>query len=192
MNFGPDDFVELCIRYLPGLAFSIIISIAILVVVNLAKRRRPQFAYWSVLKLYATPAPLVCWAIYFTSTVELNYTLTLLGSESSQVAERAYENRFRAEVVTLDKAVSLAVAKHEEPNIRFYASCLVADLLATKDDYVIAQTLNKVDGAPIIETEFFDGNRLTEKFYVPGRAQPQLSVRKIVEQRLQDIHKTGH
>ena len=61
------------------------------------------------------------------ATSELTYTLVLLGSESSQVAEHTYINRFKRQVNTLDAAVRLAISRHQEPNVRFYASCLVAD-----------------------------------------------------------------
>jgi hypothetical protein len=126
---------------------------------------------------------LVCWVVYFMATCELTYTLVLLGSESSQVAERTYVNRFKRQVNTLDGAVRLAVNRHQEPNVRFYASCLIADMLATNDASVAA-VFKRIENADLIETQFFDGNRLTDGFYVPGHAQVHLPVRDIVERRL--------
>jgi hypothetical protein len=192
MEFGPDDLVMFGIRYWPSLVFSIIASAAVLGIISFARRRFPRFRRWPVLTLCLVPAPLICWVIYFAPTCKMAYTLTLLNSESSQVAERTYENRFRTEVGTLDAAVRIAVSKREAPNVRFYASCLVAEMLAAKDDAVVAKTLSKVEDAPIIETQFFGGNRLTDGFYIPGHVQPQLSVRRIVEQRLESLRKTAH
>jgi hypothetical protein len=191
MEFGPDDLVMLGLRYLPSLLSSIIVCAAILGIIGLARRRFPKFRHWPALSLCVLATPLICWLIYLASTCKLAYTLTLLNSESSQVAERTYENRFRMEVGTLGAAVRIAVSKREAPNVRFYASCLVADMLAAKDGGVVAKTLANVDGAPMIETQFFGGNRLTDAFYVPGHMQPQLSVRTIVEKRLESLREAA-
>jgi hypothetical protein len=113
--------------------------------------------------------------------------LILLDSESSEAAESAYVNRFRMQVKTVETAVRLATNKHQAPNVRFYASCLIADMVAAKDDTAVSMVLEEVEGAPVIETQFFGGNRLTEIFYVPGHLQVQLPVRDIVEKRLQQV-----
>ncbi|HWX19908.1 MAG TPA: hypothetical protein VN578_08390 [Candidatus Binatia bacterium] len=190
MEFGLDDLLMLGIRWLPSFFCSFIASAAILGLAAVGKRLRPRFAYWRALATYLAPVPLIFWVIHSASTTKLDYVLTLLNSESSQVAERAYESRFGAEVSTLDEAVRLAVSGCEAPNVRFYASCLVADILVTnKSQSATAQALSKVDRAPTIKTQFFGGNRLTDRFYTPGHVQPQLSVRNIVEQRLQDLRK---
>jgi len=191
MEFGPDDLVMLTTRWLLGLFLSVVATIAILGLVVLARRRYPQFAYWRIIAVCLALAPLAWWIIHSASRARLDYTLTLLNSESSQVAEHTYYGQFMREVGTLDKAVHLAVDKREAPNVRFYASCLVADFLATnKDDSLVANTLSEVDAAPIIETQFFGGNGLTDKFYIPGHPQPRLTVRGIVKQRIQDIRQT--
>ena len=190
MEFGPDDLVMVGIRWLASLFLPIITSVAILGIIAFGRRRRPHFRYWPALVVCLVPVPLVCWVIQSAATSKLTYTLTLLNSESSQVAESTYEKRFRVEVGRLDEAVRLAISKHKAPNVRFYASCLVSDILATNEhNSVIATTLSKVEGAPIIKTQFFGGNRLTDKFYIPGQVQPHLSVRDIVEQRLRDLRK---
>ena len=113
--------------------------------------------------------------------------LTLLDTESAGVAEIAYEERFKREVKTLDEAVRLAVNKHRAPNVRFYAACLVAERLFISDELVVTDTLKRVDVAPMIDAQFIGGNRLTARFYAQGRAQPHLTVRQVIEQRLLDL-----
>lgn len=189
MEFGPDDLVMIVRHYLPSLIASILISLALLGMVFFGKRRNPKFNNWPLVAVCVSVAPLAFWFVHFASTSKPTYTLTLLNSESSDTAERIYDSRFKAEVCTLDAAVNLAVSRYEAPNVRFYASCLIADMLITNSDSTVAAILKKVDGAPIIETEFFDGNRLTQKFYTPGHVQAKLSVRDIVEQRLQELRK---
>ena len=186
MEFGPEDLFEFGRYYLPSLIVAGATTVAILVALIFGRRFRAKSARHAVLTACLVVAPLVCWTIYFAATAGLTSTLILLGSESSEVAERAYFNRFGKQVNSVDAAVRLAVNKHQESNVRFYASCLVADMLATNDDATAASVLKKVESAPIIETEFFGGNGLTEKFYIPGRAQVHLPVRDIIEQRLRE------
>ena len=85
----------------------------------------------------------------------------------------------------------LAVGRHKPPNVRFYAACRVADILATNEEFMVRQILKQVDDAPIIETQFIGGNKLNATFYVPGRAQPHLSVRSVIEQRLLELRTPG-
>ena len=127
MEFGPEDLVEFGRYYLASLLSSLVVCFAMLVVALLAARLRPGCRPLRVLGVCLVPLPLVCWIVYFMATSELTYTLVLVGSESSQVAERTYINRFKRQVNTLDAAVRLAISRHQEPNVRFYASCLVAD-----------------------------------------------------------------
>jgi hypothetical protein len=190
MEFGPEDMVEFGRYYLPSLLCSLVACVAMFVLTVLAVRLRPGCRSLKVLGVCLVPVPLICWILYFNATSELTYTLVLLGSESSQVAERTYVNRFKRQVNTLDSAVRLAVSRHQEPNVRFYASCLVADMLATNQ--TAAKTVFKrVENADTIDTQFFDGNGLTDGFYVPGHAQVHLSVRDIVEQRLHLLRTAG-
>jgi hypothetical protein len=189
MEVGPEDMLEFGIYYLPSLVFAVLTSVAILVAVIFGKKLRPKFAHYLALFLCLVPAPLVCWVIYFASTSELTFTLTMLGSERSQAEEHAYDNRFKMQVTTVDAAVGLAVDQHQESNVRFYASCLIADMLVTNGDAAVQNVLKKVDDALIVNTEFFGGNRLTDQFYIPGRDQVHLPVRDIIEQRLRVLRK---
>src|SRR5258708_6028920 len=159
MEFGPEDLLEFCRYYLASLLCSLVVCVAILVVTLLIARLRPDRRSLRVFGVCLVPLPLVCWVVYFMATSELAYTLVLLGSESSQVAERTYVNRFKRQVNTLDAAVRLAVSKHQEPNVRFYASCLVADMLATNDNAAAEAVFKRIENADTIRTQFFDGNR---------------------------------
>ena len=42
----------------------------------------------------------------------------------------------------------------------------------------------RVEKADPIQTQFFDGNRLTDGFYVPGHGQVDLPVRETLERRM--------
>jgi hypothetical protein len=191
MEFGPEDIVEFGLYYLPSLVLAAATSVAILAAIIFGRRLRPIFAHLTGFGVCLVTGPLVSWVIYFVSTSEFTSTLVLLNSESSEVAEWSYFSRFKPQVATLDTAVGLAVDEGQEPNVRFYASCLIAEMLATNDDAVSVKVLNEVKGAPIIGTQFFGGNALTDKFYVPGHDQVHLPVQDIVERRLRELrHKT--
>jgi hypothetical protein len=190
MEFGPEDLLEFGRYYLPSLLWSLLACVAIFIVGILVARLRPGRRRWRTVMVCLAALPLVCWVVYFATTSELTYTLVLLGSESSQVAERTYVGRFKTQVTTLDGAVHLAVSRHQEPNVRFYACCLIADLLQTNSSSAAEAVLKRVESADVIETQFFGGNKLTDGFYVPGHAQVDLPVREIVERRIRML-RTG-
>jgi hypothetical protein len=190
MEFGPDDLVMFGIYYVPSLIIVIVTFVAILAAIVFVERFRPQFARLAPLGVCLLPVPFVIWVFYFVSTSDLTTTLILLDSESSGTAEKTYSNTFKAQVNTVDAAVRLAVNRHQAPNVRFYASCLIADMLVTNDDATVVKVTKEVEDAPVIETEFFGGNRLTKSFYIPGHVQPSLTVQEIVEQRLQELRET--
>jgi len=186
MEFGPDDMVDLGMRYVHGLVFSVVASFVLFFAFTQV-RHRLKGGSGSRLGAFLFFSPLVCWTLYFSATFRLNYTLSMLGSESSGAAEWAYENRFVSEVHTVRAAEHLATSAREEPNVRFYAACRIADLLSTNNDASVNEVLQTLSAGPIITTEFFDGNSLTQGLYVPGHEQVQLSVRDIVERRLRLI-----
>lgn len=184
MGYGPEDLVALFIRYIPSAIVCVLASVAIGFGIIFTKRLRLGLGYYGLL---AALTPLLCWIVYFVTTSEMAITLTLLDSESAQVAERAYNSRFKALVTTPEQAIRLAADKHQPPNVRFYASCLLAEMLATEDAARVEKTLNGLESAPLIETQFIGENDLTGGFYVSGHEQPRLSVRGIVERRLSDF-----
>ncbi len=188
MEFGPDDLVMFGLYYVPSLGLALLAALLLLIAPLIGKRLRPGFVHWPVL-FFCVPVPLIWFVFHLVATCGFARTLVLLNSESSQVAERTYDNSFRWQVKTVDEAVRLAVGRCQPPNVRFYASCLIADMLATDDVGEAAKVLERVETAPAIGTQFFGGNRLTEKFYVPGHEQVHLAVGDIIERRLEDIRK---
>jgi len=160
-------------------------------VLFLFKRYLPSGGPWPLLHVALGLAPLLLWILHLIVTANFTVTLVLLDSETSLTAERTYEGRFKKQVRTLDQAVRLSIDPSQAPNVRFYAACLVAERLATNSEVFIGRVLRKVENTPLIETQFFDGNHLTEKFYIPGHFHPPLSVQKIVEERLRDLRKSA-
>lgn len=185
MTLGPEDVVELCIHYATSVFLLIGATLAGFLIAKSIGRRRSDSVIWSAARIPVLMAPLLCWTIYISATFELNYTLIMLGSESSKAAEWTYDNRLKQQVGSLRLAVHLAMSRRQEPNVRFYAACLIADMLCTNDYKTVNTTLEQLGNGAEIRTEFFGGNRLTEGFYVPGHDQVQLSPREIVQRRLQ-------
>lgn len=193
MNFGPEDFLEFALRYLPSFAWSVLICAVTFIAGIFVVRRRPHFRRVGSATVCLAAVPLVCWIVYFVSTSKLSYTLVSLGSESSHVAERTYLTSFKAQVTTVDSAVRLALSKHQEPNVRFYACCLIADMLETNSSAEVEGVLKRVENAGVIQTQLIGGNSLTEGFYVPGHAQVELPPREIIERRIRMLRAgTGH
>ncbi len=188
MEFGPEDLVALGMHYLIGLAGASCVSAIIVAAVLLTKRISHRTVTVRLTALLAL-APLVFWAVYVVGTLGEHKTRVLLDSESDGVAELVYNRDFKHQVTTLDKAISLAVDKHQPPGVRFYASCLVADLSSTNDETFVSNLLSRLDSAPAFETRFFGGNTMTTPFYTSGHAQPRLSVREIVSRRWHDLHR---
>ena len=180
MEFGPDDLVMYGIYYLPSLITAIVTSLALLVTFFFTKRVGLKSQRLRILHGLLVPLPLICWVAYFVFTSDRVATLTLLDSESDHVAEKTYETKFKSSINTLNSAIDLAIGKRQPPNVRFYASCRIADLLVNSNEATTQGVLKQVEHASIIETQFFGGNRLTQDFYVPGHVQARVSVREIV------------
>jgi hypothetical protein len=182
----PEAMVEFAFRYFPSLGWTIAICFVIGVSIILAKRRKviKWLRWWFVL------LPIVVWLTYFVSTAKWTFTLACLNSEDDRTAENVYWNSFTQEV-DLDQAVHLVAYEnpHEpNPNLRFYAACRIADILATNNDQsVIEDTLKEIENAPTIQTGFFGTNGLNYKLYIPGREQLHISARSLIEQRIKDI-----
>lgn len=184
MGIGPEDILQLGIRYLPSLALSITLSVALWFATKYLRRPRSESVSAGLVRLFLACAPVICWFVYAFSTYQLSYTLVMLGSESSNAAQWAYENRFKQQVHTVRDAVRLATDTREEPNVRFYAACRIADMVSTNDDIAVNKVLQDLRNGAIITTQFFGGNSLTEGFYVPGHEQVELAPGDIVERRL--------
>ena len=112
--------------------------------------------------------------------------LTLLDSENNRQAEMVYYEFFD---IDLDKAESIAVDKHQTGNVRFYASCRIADLLSNQSDAVRKQVLKKVSGSSEFRTGFGGTNRLTCGFFTPNGPEGPYFVEDVVSMRLNSIEK---
>jgi hypothetical protein len=134
-----------------------------------------------------------CWGIYAVSTATEKMTLALLGSESDDAAEFAYQKSFD---LNLHQAIKLAVSNvgmwEEETggqNVRFYAACRVADLLASSNGDFQNTILSQVQAAPIVTPGFFGTNSITCSFYIPCHTQPVQPVAEIIRHRLLELGK---
>ena len=66
-------------------------------------------------------------------------------------------------------------------------SILIAEKSSKLGDSELEDLLKRTDNAPVIQTQFIGGNSLTAEFYFPGRSQPRISIREIVQRRLQHL-----
>ncbi|MBW8865166.1 MAG: hypothetical protein JF609_09650 [Verrucomicrobia bacterium] len=190
-QIGPDDFVMVCLHYLPSLIGAIFVCFTISSIFIFFAFKRPHKKAAVLAISVLAILPLLLWMAYVISSRNLTTTLVLLDSEDAQTAERTYNKGFKTEVNTLENAVELAIDSHNPPNVRFYASCLIADMLSANTNLDQGVLFNKVGGAPIIETQFIGGNSLTDEFVTPGHQQARLSVRELIERRLLYLKNTN-
>lgn len=128
--------------------------------------------------------PTLVWLMYFSTTFRDSYAITSLDDEDDKFAQAVYRSSFD---IGLDKAIKLAVDPDESGNVRFYASCRVADLLVTNDDHMKSAILDRVKDTPDFETGFFSTNQLTCGFFTPNYAEGPFTVSEIITKRLQAI-----
>jgi hypothetical protein len=186
MTMGPEDLVALGLHYLPSLLLALVLAVGALTAIARTGRMitRP-LPRW--LRVFAPLVPIGVWIVYLTVTLKLTTTLTLLDSESAGVAELVYQRDLKPSGLTVKNALRLTRDHHLPPNVRFYAACFIADMMATNSDAEVEAVLQLADRAPAIDAQFIGSNSLTEDFHVPGRAQPHLSVRQVVERRLRHL-----
>jgi hypothetical protein len=128
--------------------------------------------------------PILVLTIYCLLTVKRSYVSLSLDSENANTAALTYHGTFQA--VTLPEALNLATNQQEWDNVRFYAACHVADILATNSSYAIKDVLDQVKGAPKIKPIFFGKNDVNASFFVSGMSYGPFSVTEIIEKRLND------
>jgi hypothetical protein len=187
MLVGPEDYLEVFISYGNSFLLTAVVSVALWIAVRYMQRGSNRSRFWTDFGICVVAIPAVCWIMYFTITIPFNSTLIFLDSESSNLAEYVYENNFKKEVSTLDAAVRLAVDYRQFPSVRFYASCLIAEMLTTNNEQVLTKVLKEVEGAPLIETQFIGGNRLTTDFYIPGHDQVHIYPGDVIQRRLRSL-----
>jgi hypothetical protein len=178
-----DEWCALFIYYLPSLtcwAFGTTVILALLCLGRRFTRYRLNSAMiWGVIAV-----SIVSWLTYFVVTARTAFAITLLDTEDDKLAEAAYRNLFD---VSLTRAVSLAINEHLEGNVRFYASCRIADLLSSADEHTKSSVLDRVANSPPFQTDFFRTNQLTCGFFVPGYAEGPFNVSEIIVRRLRTV-----
>jgi hypothetical protein len=183
-HFDGGDPLVFASYYLPSLLVAIVILISGAI---LFMKRDSTRKY--ILPLIISI--ICCWGIYFLSKASLYMTLALLGSEDAGAAEFAYQKSFN---VNLHQAINLAVSNPgwevEETsgqNVRFYAACRIADILASSNQDFRNTILEEVQSAPIVTPGFIGTNAINCAFYVDDREQPQLQVAEIIQRCLSDL-----
>ncbi len=134
-----------------------------------------------------------CWGIYFMSTASRNMTLALLGSESNEAAEFAYQESFKPDLHQATKLansnVGTGIDEVGGQNVRFYAACRISDILVSSNQDFQNTILSQIRTAPIVTPGFMGTNAINCVFYIPGGAQPQLQVAEIIQHRLLELER---
>ena len=118
--------------------------------------------------------------VFIVSGFKRTLILTALDSEWGGVAEYAYLHNFDAE---LNQSIELAVRSRSE-NIRFYAACRIADLLALQDETTVSYELSELEHAPLVAPEFHGTNNINGVFYT-GMLQPRLRLDDLIRRRME-------
>lgn len=175
------DLIAFASFYIPSLLMALCVFI-ILSVILLVRGKLNQKS----IRILAVSI-ICCWGIYFLSKASQYMTLALLGSESAEAAEFAYQTSFH---INLHQAIALATSPTkigEEnvgvQNVRFYAACRIADILALSNQDFQNIVLEQVQSAPIVTPGFIGTNSINCTFYIDDRAQPELQVTEIIQRR---------
>jgi hypothetical protein len=149
-------------------------------IVLVRKKEVLRYTPWAFLRLLFLFS-LLGSLLYSAFTIKWTLTRTLLDSENDDVAEFAYHNLFNCD---FDKSINVAANGGEADNIRFYAACHVADLLAHMDEQTRSAALMRTEAAPLIKPQFFFTNTITYRFINPGYQEGPFYVSDIVKRRL--------
>lgn len=177
------DLIAFIFSYLPMLAVWLIVTVLLGIGLVFARRKNNQPPR-SKRVAPVLLASIVAWIIYFAATAQRSWAIAMLGSERDQTAEYAYQNNFR---VSLRDALSIAQNDSYSGNVRFYAAFRAADLLATADDRLVSEALNRVESAPAFQTGFFGWNGLTRGYFQPGYQEGPYEVGDLIRRRLQNL-----
>ena len=173
-----DEWWALAVYYCGSLiCCALFTGLLVIIFAFIAKERRKQL---SVLTYCVFVVPLVIWVIYFRDTAKQAFAITSFDSENNIYAEFVYNTYFDTD---LEQTVQLVNDKSQSGNVRFYASCRIADILATngasKTD--VLQGIANIAG---FRTGFGGTNDLTCGFFTPNYAEGPFTVREIIERRL--------
>jgi hypothetical protein len=140
---------------------------------------------FSNIKYYVFVVPLAIWVIYFCNTAKEAFAVTSLDSENNIYAEVVYNSCFD---IDLEQTIQLAIDKRQSGNVRFYASCRVADILATNGTLKVG-VFERIADTPAFRTGFGGTNDLTCGFFTPNYAEGPFTVREIIAKRLRQKEK---
>jgi len=183
VKIPPDELWALGAYYFVSFISSMMI-IGVMIFLFRQLRRRSGKALSAGFGVFLILLPIPVWLVYVITTIGDAYAVTSLDTEDDSVAERVYYSNFN---VDLKSAIKLAVNGKQSGNVRFYASCRIADLLATNSEAMKAFALEKIASAPRFQTGFFNTNGLTCGFFVPNYAEGPFAVEEIVEKRLSKL-----
>lgn len=134
----------------------------------------------SSLAYFIPIVPVIIWCTYAVDTAREAFAITSLDSENNIYAEAVYETSFDTD---LEETIRLASDKNQTGNVRFYAGCRIADILAT-NRMAYGTVLERVAGIPGFRTGFGGTNHLTCGFFTPNYTEGPFTVREIVDRRL--------
>jgi hypothetical protein len=183
MNFSQipvDEYWAFGIYYCPSLV-GCGLAIAVLWALVFHPRQQGKGRLSPILLSSLLLIPLLIWLYYFTVTAKYAFAITSLDAENNVFADVVYNELFD---VNLNTAIKIAIDDKLGGNVRFYASCRIADILAANDDYIRAVTFQKVANAHEFRTGFGGTNELTCGFFRPNYAEGPFTVSKIIETRL--------
>ncbi len=181
-----DEIWAFAACYFPSLAVCVAAVLAVWLLPNFARRKHRETrrrAYQTrcyLLMLF----PAIIWCAYFITTARDTFVITSLDSEDDSVAAGVYKALFD---LNLNDVIKLATDKRQSGNVRFYASCRVADLLVAEGNDTRAGIYQRIKDAPSFRTSFFGTNQLTCGFFTPGYAEGPFTVSGIVAKRLRII-----
>jgi hypothetical protein len=177
-----DELWALGSYYLPSLACCTLVALAALISgVLISKWHRTSKHVARKISYLVAGVALVIWLVYFATTLRSAYAITSLDTEDDRRAERVYMTIFD---IDLKDAIKIAVDQGVSGNVRFYASCRIADLVASNSDYPKLELLKSITNAPPFETGFFGTNRLTADVFRPNYQEGPFTVAGVIAKRL--------
>lgn len=174
-----DQWWACAIYYLPSMGYCALFAVVATVIIFLFRKNKKCPVGWIIYLPLALA--LLAWMGYFTTTARSAFAITYLDTEDDGMAERVYKTIFD---VDLNRAIRLALDNRQTGNVRFYASCRIADLLIPSDGQTRSNVLDDVSSATAFGTDFFGTNSLTVGFFTPNYHEGPFTVREIIERRL--------
>jgi hypothetical protein len=183
MNLQQIDHYEwwaLGIYYCPSMACCLLLAAVMGFLPFIVKGKLSEAASVSF-HIGLAAIPFLGWTWYLVASAHYAFLVTSLDTEDDISAERIYRTYFDLD---LDRVVKIAADNSEAGNVRFYASCRIADLIATNRARLRRSILEKTSSASPFKTGFFRTNSLTSGFITPGYQEGPFTVNGIVERRL--------